>query len=166
MKGFACKSFPPVVDKRSRVLVLGTMPGPVALKKQEYYGFPGNHFWTIIARLFGGERPETYRERLRLLRVHRIALWDVAESCVRPGSADSAMRDIKINAVDALLKSHPGIRAVFLNGRATETLFRRAFGAGVALPIIYLPSTSPAMASLSIEKKLRAWRALLPFLEE
>jgi len=46
------RSFKPVVDENSRVLILGSMPGPEALRKRQYYGFDGNHFWKILPRLF------------------------------------------------------------------------------------------------------------------
>ena len=46
------RSFKPFADSNSKIIILGTMPGPMALAKQEYYGFTGNHFWKILFRLF------------------------------------------------------------------------------------------------------------------
>ena len=65
---FLCESFKPFVNRRSQILILGSMPGPEALRKQQYYGFTGNHFWTILSALFNERKPLTYNKKLNLLR--------------------------------------------------------------------------------------------------
>ncbi|MBI3322493.1 MAG: DNA-deoxyinosine glycosylase [Candidatus Omnitrophica bacterium] len=152
-------SFKPVVDRKARVLILGTMPGPVALSRRQYYSFPGNHFWPILQELLGsGGRALSYPQKIRLLRKNRIALWDVIASCRRRGASDSAITCAAPNRVPELLKKHPGIRVVFVNGKTAERLFHLHFGGGTKLPVICLPSTSPAHASMSFREKLRRWR--------
>ncbi len=161
------KSFLPFIDRRSRVLILGTMPGPMALKKQEYYGFTVNHFWKIMIELFGGQkdgpgaRPYTYAEKKRLLKKNRIALWDVFKSCEREGALDSAIQCAELNYVPGLLKKYPGIKAGFLNGRTAEKTFLGSFASSVRIPFYYLPSTSPAHAGLSFKEKLKIWSVIL-----
>ena len=91
------RSFKPVVDQRSRVLILGTMPGPVALARQEYYGFPGNQFWPIVIRLFGGREPMSYRQKIRLLKKNRVAQWDTIASCEWTGASDGAVKYSHLN---------------------------------------------------------------------
>ncbi len=158
-------SFKPLADDRSRVLILGTMPGPVALKKREYYGFPGNHFWPIIFRLFR-EKPHTdFRKKKTLLRENRIALWDVIGACRRTGASDSSIRDVAPNDIPGLIRRRKNIRTIFLNGKTAEKLYRRHFADLIRIPAYALPSTSPAHASMSFEKKLKAWEAILPYLE-
>lgn len=155
-----------MADARSRVLILGTMPGPMALEKSEYYGFPGNHFWKILPEILGEPAPRNYAEKLALLRERRIALWDVIRSCTREGAADSAIRSAVPNDVPRLLKRYPGIHTVFLNGKTSEALYRRHFGGVIRLAAHVLPSTSPAHATVPYEKKREAWRRrLLPYLE-
>jgi len=154
------KSFPPIVDKRSRILILGTMPGPMALKKQEYYGFSGNHFWKIIFQLFEVRKTLTYSEKKRLLKEKGIALWDVFQSCERIGALDSAIQCAEFNDIPWLLKKYPNIRAIYLNSRTAEKVFRQRFAPFVKVPFYYLPSTSPAYAALSFAKKLRAWSVI------
>ena len=151
------RSFKPLVDARSRVLILGTMPGPVALERREYYGFPGNHFWPIMARLFGAREPLTYARKLRLLRKNRVAVWDTIRSCERAGAGDGEIRRVVPNDIPALIRRHPGVRVVFLNGKLVEKLYRKHAAHRVLLPAITLPSTSPAHASRSFEQKLKAW---------
>ena len=143
------------------------MPGPVALRRRQYYGFPGNHFWKIISLLFEAPPPRAYAGKLRLLRKNRVALWDVIARCRRPGASDSAITRVTPNRVPELLGRYPGIRVVFVNGKTAERLFRLHFGGRVKLPVICLPSTSPAHASMSFSEKLRRWRRvkkrLLPY---
>ena len=150
------------MDRRSRVLILGTMPGPVALKRRQYYGFPGNHFWPVIQALFapGDGRPLSYPQKIRLLKKNRIALWDVIGSCEREGASDSAIRCVTPNRIPQLLKRYPRIRTVFVNGKTAERLFRRYFGEKVKLPVICLPSTSPAHAAMSFREKLKRWEVV------
>src|SRR5262245_52527441 len=125
------RSFKPFVDKNSRVLILGSMPGPEALRKQQYYGFNGNHFWHIIPRLFDVPRPTEYKDKLKLIRANRIALWDVLESCTRPGALDSSIRNCKPNKIPALLKKFPHIRAVYINGKFAYNTFQKVFGSSI-----------------------------------
>lgn len=143
------------------MLILGTMPGPEALRRRQYYGFHGNHFWPVIQALFGaGDRPLSYPEKLRLLKANRIALWDVIASCRRVGASDSAIRRVIPNRIPELLKKYPNIRVIFVNGKTAERLFRLHFGNQVGLPVRELPSTSPAHAAMSFQEKLKRWRVV------
>ena len=155
------QSFKPFIDRRSKILILGTMPGPMALKKQEYYGFSGNHFWKIIFQLFAVKTPLTYSGKKRLLKENGIALWDVFKSCERAGALDSAIQRAEPNDIPGLLKKYPNIQAIFLNSRTAEKVFLQRFAGSIKIPYDYLPSTSPAHASLSFSKKLAAWSAIL-----
>ncbi len=135
------------------------MPGPEALRRRKYYGFPGNHFWPVIQTLFGKEdRPLSYPQKIRLLKRNRIALWDVIASCRRKGASDSAITRVVPNKIPELLKRYPNIRKVFLNGKTAERLFWLHFGEKVRIPVGALPSTSPAHAAMSFEEKLERWK--------
>ncbi len=158
------RSFKPLVDKNSRILVLGSMPGPEALRKQQYYGFEGNHFWHIIPKILGKERPSIYKERIRLVRSHGIAIWDVLASCQRKSALDSDIRCAEVTPIPALLKKYPNIRAIFINGKFAYNTFLKNHG-DVGRPVFYLPSTSPANAAISLTEKTKAWKALLAYLD-
>lgn len=158
------RSFKPIVDARSRILILGSMPGPEALRRKEYYGFPNNHFWKILFELLETRPTPHYREKIHLLRERRIALWDVIHSCTRSGASDSSIRSVRPNRLPQLIRRHGGIGAIFLNGRTAEKLYRKHFGDLLRIPAYYLPSTSPAHASLSYAKKIKAWRPITKYL--
>jgi len=157
------EGFPAVYDDRARVLILGSMPSVTSLDRTQYYGHPQNHFWPIMGRIFGAGLELEYEQRLRILVRHRVALWDVAHRCHREQSADATMRGVEPNAIPALVEKCRQLRAIFLNGRKAEDLFRRLVlpdlgERGPALVVRYLPSTSPANAGMKLSDKLRAWR--------
>jgi TDG/mug DNA glycosylase family protein len=158
------RSFSPYIDKNSKILILGTMPGPEALRRQEYYGFPGNHFWKILFQLFGVDRPLTYPQKKKLLKEKGIALWDVFESCERIGALDSAIRCAKHTDIQGLLKKYPNIRAVFPDCRTAEKVYAKQHAPHIKLPYFRLPSPSPAYASMPLAKKVEAWSVILKYL--
>jgi TDG/mug DNA glycosylase family protein len=156
--------FPPVMDKFVRVLILGSMPGNASLAKNEYYGLPHNAFWRIMGDLFGASADLPYAERLKVLTDRGIALWDVLDSCYRPGSLDSAIDDrtAKTNNFEILFRDHCTITHVFFNGKKAANLFAKRIlptieDEQVAKTFVTLPSTSPALASMTYEEKLDQW---------
>jgi double-stranded uracil-DNA glycosylase len=156
----AKRSFPPIVDARARVLVLGTLPGEESLRRQQYYAHPRNLFWPIICALFGATPPADYIERLAFVTAHHIALWDVCEVGERERSADTTIRRERPNAIDRLLTEHPLIRAVAFNGTGARRLYDRHFPRHPELTYLALPSTSPAHATIDFAGKLARWTAL------
>ena len=153
-----------MVDAHSKVLILGSMPGPEALRKQQYYGFEGNHFWTLIPRLFGIGKPAPYEDRIKLVKQKGIALWDVLETCIRPTAMDSRIKNPKPNRIPELLAAHPGIQAVFVNGRTAHKIFMKNFAGQINKPVYYMPSTSPAHAAMTLDEKLKKWALIKKYL--
>ena len=158
--------FPPVARADARILVLGSLPGQKSIAEQQYYAHPQNAFWPIMRELFGIDGD--YDARCKQLEAHRIALWDVLASSVRPGSMDAAIRldSARPNDFRRFFAAHAEIRLVAFNGRKAEDMFRRFVAAdclGDAVLRVGLPSTSPAYAAMPFSGKLSAWReALLP----
>ena len=151
---------PPVVDARTRLLVLGSFPGEASLRAGQYYGHPRNAFWPILEALWG--EPLTalpYDRRLDALRDHGLGLWDVYASCERTGSLDSAIRAPVLNDLAGLRARCPALQAVAHNGGESFRHARHTRGFG--LPVHRLPSTSPANAGWSMERKRDAWAAVL-----
>lgn len=161
-------SFAPISAPGSRILILGTMPGVASLLKGQYYGHPQNAFWPIIASLAGAaEVPERYEKRIEMLQGAGIALWDVCRSCRREGSLDSNICDETPNDIPGFLAAYPSIRAVAFNGGPAHRLFKRHIGLnaiGEGRTVVTLPSTSPANASWSFDRKLAAWSELKQWL--
>jgi double-stranded uracil-DNA glycosylase len=154
------RSFPPVVDARARVLVLGTLPGEESLRRSEYYAHPRNLFWPILFALFEAAPAGDYAARLGFALAHRIALWDVCAAARRAASADATITREEPNAIERLLDAHPAITAVAFNGAGARRLHDRHFRRRPHLAYLALPSTSPAHARLGFAEKLAQWQAL------
>ena len=150
--------FDPVAQSDARLLILGTMPSVESLKQSFYYSHPRNAFWRVMALVLGEALPETVEEKKTLLIRHRIALWDVAQSCVRPGSLDSDIREVVPNDFGMLFMHCPKIEKILFNGATAQQLFEKKVGAVPEGCVRQrMPSTSPAY-TLSFERKLAAWR--------
>lgn len=111
-----CKSFAPIVDEHSRILILGSMPGIKSLEQQEYYAHPQNRFWRLLALLLQEEAPQDYAAKQALLHKHHVALWDTLGYCERDGSLDSNIKNEAPNAVVELAGELPHLQAVVCNG--------------------------------------------------
>jgi len=153
-------SFTPILSAQPKVLILGTMPSATSLQKNEYYAFPGNVFWKIISAIKGIDCPTVYTEKRKLILEMDLALWDVCHTCIRPGSADSAIQKEEPNELKELLDAYPSIRAILFNGKTAEKLFHKHFMKMEGVQLFVMPSTSPAY-TLSFEKKLKIWQESL-----
>ncbi len=158
------EGFPPVADTRARVLVLGSLPGPVSLRERQYYAQPRNAFWRIMGVLFGAGLEQPYEARLERLRSNHVALWDVCASAHRSGALDAAIRRASVvpNDFAAFFAKHSRLRLVVFNGQVAAELCRRKVVSGLpekvaSLRYQTLPSTSPAYASMTFEQKLERW---------
>lgn len=156
--------FAPVARADALVLILGSLPSPASLEKQQYYGQPRNAFWPIMGELFGAAPELAYARRRAQLRANRVALWDVCRSAVRPGALDSDIRRDSIvpNDFAAFFVAHRRIRAVFFNGQTAAGLYRQLVLPGLPepwrrLPQQVLPSTSPAHAAMRFADKRARW---------
>jgi hypoxanthine-DNA glycosylase len=149
----------PVIDARTRLIGLGSFPGVATLQAQQYYGHPRNHFWPILSALWGVDLLAlAYPRRLAEMRGHGVGLWDVYAACRREGSLDSAIEQPEPNDLASLPTRAPALRAIAHNGGESARAMRITRSLG--LPVVRLPSTSPANASWSFERKLAAWRAV------
>lgn len=157
--------FEAVAAPDAEMLILGSMPGSRSLDAQQYYAHPRNAFWPILARLFAFSATSDYPTRLQQLIDHRIALWDVARLCIRPGSLDADIRAVEPNDFSSFLAAHHHIRLICFNGQKAEALFLSLVQPHLSLgaqqiPKQRLPSTSPAHAAISREEKLAAWQVI------
>jgi hypoxanthine-DNA glycosylase len=152
------QGLPPVLAPKSRLVILGSFPGVASLRARQYYGHPRNHFWPLLGAIWGTDLSALpYAGRLDELRRRGLGLWDVYASCRRAGSLDQAIEDAEFNDLAALRLQAPGLRLVAHNGGESARAMKHVRSLG--LDTVRLPSSSPANASWSFERKLAAWRA-------
>lgn len=158
--GPALAGLAPVIDERTRILVLGSFPGAASLAAQQYYAHPRNLLWPILSALTGEPLAALpYAERLPRLLAHGFGLWDVLGACEREGSLDSAIRKPAANDFARLRELCPLLETVGFNGQ-TSGKFAPQFAAAGYRTVV-LPSTSPAHASLTLAQKLEQWKTLI-----
>ena len=149
----------PVVAPHTRVLVLGSFPSAASLAAGRYYAHPRNQFWIILSRLWRTDlHAMPYDQRLDEVRRRGLGIWDVYASCHREGSLDSAIEAAQPNDLAGLVQRLPRLNAIAHNGG--ESARTMALTRTLVSEVVRLPSTSPANASWSLERKLQAWRAL------
>ena len=157
--------FPPVTRPDTRLLILGSLPGAVSLAQQRYYAHKQNLFWRLIGAVIGRDLvPLAYEERLEALRDAHVGLWDTVAAATRKGSLDADIRLHQASDLAALADTLPDLRAIAFNGGTSARIGRRQLGDAPGLALVDLPSSSPAYASLSFEKKKEAWLALRTYL--
>lgn len=155
----------PVTSAQTVVLVLGSFPGAASLRAGQYYAHPQNHFWKIAQALWPVlPLPADYAARCQWLLERGLGLWDVYESCERQGSLDASIRNAQVNDFARLSGCCPRLAAVAHNGGESfkhADAVRGSLGAAQGIESVRLPSTSPANASWSFDRKVNAWAALM-----
>ena len=184
---FLVHPIPPLYDKDSRILILGSFPSPKSREAQFFYGHPQNRFWKVMARVLDwrgedsrglpgssedGEPPaadgtvfvpSTVEEKRIMLLSNHIALWDTIASCEITGASDSSITNVTPNDLSPILETAK-IRAVFCNGAASHKLYMKYIFPVTGREALKLPSTSPANAAWSVDRLTEAWRPVKEYL--
>lgn len=153
-------SFEPVYDKNSEILILGTLPSVKSRENNFYYGHKQNRFWKVLATLLKEPVPDTIEEKKAMLLAHRIALWDVIQSCDIKGSSDSSIKNVQPTDIGMILKK-TNVTQIYANGNKAGQLYKRYQFPVTGIEATVLPSTSPANAAWSLERLCEAWRVIL-----
>lgn len=151
-------------SQNSRLLILGSFPSVKSREQAFYYAHPQNRFWRVICACLGRELCKTEEQKREMLYDAKIALWDVIESCDITGSSDMNIKNAVPTDIAGLI-AKTEIRRIILNGRTAERFFLK-FQPDIALPRVFLPSTSPANASWSLERLIEAWRPEIEYVKE
>jgi hypoxanthine-DNA glycosylase len=158
------QGLPPLLSPHTRVLILGSFPSVRSLELQQYYAHPQNQLWRLVFDALSVPSPLKYRGssyeiRSTLLLHYGIGLWDVYAACEREGSLDSAIRHARPNDLASLRTRCPQLQAIAHNGGESYKHAKHTLQLG--LPVYKLPSSSPANASWSFERKLDVWQSVL-----
>ena len=150
---------PPLFDKNSKTLILGSFPSVKSREAEFFYGHPQNRFWTVVAEVFGCRKPESTEEKKEFVLSHNLAMWDVIGQCEIEGSADSTIKNVTANDLRIILDSCP-IERIFVNGKTAEKYYNKYTYPKTGIKAICLPSTSPANAAWNIPKLVDAWKII------
>ena len=150
---------PPLYDKNSTKLILGSFPSVKSREAMFFYGHPQNRFWKLLALLFDEELPATIEEKKKLILNHNLALWDSIHSCTITGSADSSVKDVVPNDLSVILNnSH--VTRIFCNGALSHKMYMKYIYPQTKIEAVKLPSTSPANAAYSINRLYEQWKII------
>lgn len=152
------KAFPPLLSISTKALFLGTFPSVVSLNKQCYYGNSQNKFWKLVYDVFKEPFENEYQKRISFLHSKDFGLWDVIANCEREGSLDTAIRNIKINDFETLLREYPHIKTFYFTSKKAYTWCDyRLYKDSLNVELVLLASPSPANTLLSYDAKLADW---------
>lgn len=154
-------SFKPIVDRKSKILILGSLPSDKSIMANEYYGNKTNQFWDIISLIFEKEKInfKNYDEKIQFLKKHNIALWDVYCSAERFGSLDTNIKNGTFNSIKEFMNTYKNIELILVNGKKAEAGFRKYLKSeNVHYNYRYVPSSSSANTRFSVMGKVELWR--------
>ncbi len=152
------RAFNAIIDKNTKILILGSMPSVKSLEINQYYGNPRNQFWKLIYLVFDEEIQESYTDKIKFLLKNKIGIWDVISECYREGSMDSNIKNPRVNDFASFFKTYNNIEYLFFNGSKAEQLFMKKIDKDILYEkkLFKLPSSSPARA-IPIDEKLKYW---------
>lgn len=156
--------FPPLYDKNSKILILGSFPSVKSREQNFFYGHPQNRFWKVVPAVMDTDTPVTIEEKSNFLHENHIALWDVIASCDITGSSDSSIKNVVANDLTDILKN-ADIRQIFVNGKTAEKYYNKYIRNTIGREAVCLPSTSPANAGWRVEKLVDAWSVIKEYLD-
>ena len=148
--------FPPLYNKDSKVLILGSFPSVKSREMKFFYGHPQNRFWKVIASIFDQENPTSIEEKKKLILDNNLALWDVIAECEISGSSDASIKNAKANDLSEILNNSQ-IQKIIVNGKTAERLYIKYIEPVTGIKAVVLPSTSPANAAWSLERLIEVW---------
>ncbi len=154
--------FPPVIDKNTEILILGSLPSDMSIVKGEYYANPQNQFWRIIFTIYNNGVPVgDYKIKIDLLLKNKIGLWDVLTEANRPGSLDSNIKEEVLNDFSGLFIDYPKIRLMAFNGDKAFNLYPKKRAGLPQKELVKLPSSSSANTSKNVLMKVKEWQVAL-----
>lgn len=154
---------PPLWDRNSKILILGSFPSVKSREVMFFYGHPQNRFWKVLAAVLEKDVPITVEEKKTFLLGSGIALWDVIASCDITGSSDASIKNVVPNDIEPIINGAE-IKQIFVNGKTASTLYDKYLLPTCGKSAVTLPSTSPANAAWTLERLTQAWSSIKEYL--
>lgn len=149
--------FPLLYDAHSRVLILGSFPSVKAVAEGYYYANPHNRFYHVMSALLGEDLVNVdWNKKKEILLRNRIALHDVIGYCHIHGSSDALISNIRPADLQKIFNYAPIVKVICNGAKAYQEYLR--FFHDVGIPVVQLPSTSPANAKMSLSALIKEWK--------
>ena len=154
--------FKPIFNQNSKVLILGSFPSTISRKHGFYYGNKQNRFWKTLSKIFDEEIADDTESKTNFVLSHNIALYDIVDESDISGSADADLSksNLHVSNISFLLPPHTNIQKIICNGKTSFEILTKNYNLNI--PIIYLPSTSPANPRFDFT----LWKQELEFLKD
>lgn len=152
-------NIPPVFDRNSTVLILGSFPSVKSREAQFFYNHPQNRFWKVLSAVFSCDCPVTIPQKKTFLLKNGVAVWDVIASCEIHGSSDSSIKNAVPNDITSIIEKS-NISRIFTNGATSYGLYNKLLKKSTKIDAVRLPSTSPANAAYSLERLVIEWKII------
>ena len=143
----------PIYFKNSKVLILGSMPSVKSREDGFYYAHPKNRFWWVLSKVYNESIENSTSAKIKFLKKHKIALFDVIKSCEISSSSDSSIKNVIPNSLLPIINNST-IKTIFTTGQKAYKLYEKYCYPETKIHAIPLPSTSPANCPKGIEEKL------------
>ena len=155
-------TLPIYINPNSEILILGSFPSVKSREVGFYYGHKQNRFFLTLGKIFNEKEPISINKRKDFLHRHKIALYDVIESCSIINSSDSSIKDVIPFDIESTLKKYPSIKVIGTTGNKASNLFDKYLKDKVnkSIKVIHLPSTSPANAKVKLDTLVSEYRKL------
>ncbi len=150
----------PIFQKDSKILILGSIPSVKSRELGFYYMHPQNRFWHVLERVYKEPIPNTIEGKKEFLKRKKIALWDVLSSCTINASSDASIKNIKVNNINKLIKE-TNIKKIYTTGIKAYDIYQKKVFPKTKIEAIYLPSTSPANATYTLERLVEEYKSNL-----
>ena len=159
------KELPPFINEESEILILGSLPSVKSREEGFYYAHKRNRFFKVLASLYQEDEPILIKDRQDFLVRHKIALYDVVYACDIHMSSDSSIKNVTPINIKCLLNAHKNIKIVAVNGGKAKQLFYKYLLKFINkdIKVIYLPSTSPANAKMSLAQLVEQYKQIIEY---
>lgn len=148
----------PIINKESKILILGSFPSVISRECSFYYANKNNRFWKVISSIYQ-EDTNTIDKKLDVIKKYRLSFYDVIEECDINLSSDASITNVIPADIKSLING-TSIYKIILNGKKAQELFYK-YNKIPNVEIFCLPSTSSANAQISLSELIECYKKVL-----
>lgn len=162
------KSFPPLVNRDSEILFLGSAPSILSRRNNFFYGNPTNRFWWLLSQIYQVDFVGVDAAgKTALLQRFKIGLSDVYASCQMKKANSSLDSNITNYVFNDILQIIAGtnIKRIYITSKKAYTDFIKHWNHQLPADVTVTCLPSPSSANRSVYRTdaelLTAWRNII-----